>query len=285
MNPVTSSATLSDQTRMGAATLAVADLQRSLDFYQAKLGFHLLQSSDHSATIGAPDAPLLHLQAIPGAVRQPRHSTGLFHAAILLPSRHDLGRFVLHLHAQGVHFGFADHLVSEAFYFDDPDDNGLEVYRDRPRSEWKWENDTVAMANAPIDFDRLLQGIRPGEWQGIPAGTTIGHMHLRVHDLAAAEAFYVDLLGFSVAARWPGALFIAAGGYHHHLGLNTWQSEGAPPPPATSVGLRESIIHVGGQQEIERLAGRLGAARHAFERAADGLTLRDPSSTALRLLP
>lgn len=152
-----------------------------------------------------------------------------------MPTRADLGRFVRHAGGLGVRLGQSDHLVSEAFYLQDPDGHGIEVYRDRPRGEWRWVGGEVRMAGDPIDLPGLLlEAGPPAPWTGLPDGTVMGHVHLRVADLGAAEAFYAGTLGFDVVSRWPGALFVSVGGYHHHLGLNTWQSLGGEAAPGAA---------------------------------------------------
>lgn len=263
-------------TRMGAATLGVADLARSIDFYTRVLGLHTLSQDGLQATLGAGQAPLLHLQEIPGAQPQPPYSTGLYHVAILLPTRADLGRVLINLSRTRYQVsGFSDHLVSEAIYLDDPDGNGLELYRDRPREQWNWDGSSVRMASDPIDLNGIVAEVEQPDapFTGMPQGTTIGHMHLRVGDVAQAEAFYGGLIGFDVVARWPGALFISAGGYHHHLGLNTWHSRGAPPAPENAVGLRRFEIIVPDATAQAQVLARLESAAVPYQRDEDSAAL------------
>jgi len=197
---------------------------------------------------------LLELQEDRAAVPRPQRSAGLFHVAILVPSRAALGRSLRRLAERRWPIsGASDHLVSEALYLDDPDGLGLEIYRDRPREQWQVRDGEVAMATDPLD----LQGVHgePGAeapWAGLDAGTSIGHVHLHVPHLDTAEAFYCGRIGFtSTLRRYPGALFVAAGGYHHHLGLNVWAGIGAPPPPANAVGLRSFSIEATGVAAAE----------------------------------
>ncbi|MFD1731060.1 VOC family protein [Deinococcus malanensis] len=230
---------LPKQLTLGPVDLSVSDLERSVAFYQQVLGMAVLEQQPGTATLGAGALPLLQLTGRPGARPAPAGSSGLYHFAVLLPTRADLGRWVRHVAKLGLRVGQSDHLVSEAFYLSDPDGHGIEVYRDRPRSEWQWDLDQVRMASDPIDIPGLLS--EPGAerpFDGLPDGTVMGHVHLRVGDLAATESFYRQVLGFDVVARWPGALFISVGGYHHHLGLNTWQSEGGRPPRKAAPGWR-----------------------------------------------
>lgn len=284
--PLTQSTTrLHPATHMGAATLAVADLTRSVDFYTNVLGMRVFQQGDGKATLGAGNTPLLHLIEIPGARPQPDWSTGLYHAAILMPSRPDLGRVLINLaRTQYPVGGFADHLVSEAIYLSDPDGNGLEIYRDRPRDEWTWDGTQVRMASDPIDLDGIIASV-PGPdapFAGMPDGTTMGHMHLRIGDIEKAEAFYQGIVGFDVVARWHSALFVSAGGYHHHLGLNTWHSRNAPPAPPDAVGLREYVIFQPNEDALNQLLARFDSAGIAYARQDGDVLVNDPWSNRLR---
>lgn len=276
---------LHPQTHIGTVTLAVADLPRAVDFYTRVLGLVVQGQRAESALLGAGGAPLLRLRALPGGQRQPARSTGLYHVAVLLPTRADLGRVLLNLaRTQYPVSGFADHLVSEAVYLDDPDGNGLELYRDRPRATWRWEGNRVRMASEPLDLDGIMaEGGPDTAFTGLPAGTVIGHMHLRVGDIPQAEAFYSGVLGFDVVARWPGALFVSAGGYHHHLGLNTWQSQGAPRPPENAVGLREYSLVLPDEPARAAVVARVKAAGSAHRQDAADTLVDDPWGSTLRL--
>ncbi len=228
---------LDPATQVGLLSLTVADLERSLTFYTDVFGFALLARAGANATLGAGGTPLLLLTEHAGASPWPHDRygyTGLYHFAILVPSRADLGRWLRHWLERGMPLpGQGDHLVSEALYISDPDGNGIEIYRDRPRAEWTWVNGQVRMAVDPVDIQGVLaEGDRAGQaWDGLPAGTRLGHMHLQVGDIATARAFYCGVLGFDLVAEMPTALFVSAGGYHHHIGMNTWHSQGAQPAP------------------------------------------------------
>ena len=276
---MTSFTPLHPDTHIGSVQLKVADLARSVDFYTQVIGLRVLSRPDAAQTImGAGDQPLLTLRAVPGGQPPLAHHTGLYHAAILLPTRRALAAKVRQLVDLNQRFGYADHLVSEAFYLNDPDGNGLELYRDRPRDEWRWNELTVEMANAPIDFDSLfaeLNGDNPTD-PAVPAGTMIGHMHLKIGDVRQAEAFYHDILGFDVTARWPGALFMSAGGYHHHLGLNTWESRSGSAAPPSATGLHSFSIIVPDTAEQERIAARLQSAGISTSREDGTLIAHDP---------
>jgi catechol 2,3-dioxygenase len=278
--------TLPDATHLGSVTLAVADLSRAVNFYSQTLGIPVISQSDHSASLGVDGKPLVVLNEKEGAKRPPRHSTGLYHAAILLPTRADLGRLITHLAEIKVPMsGYADHLVSEAFYLNDPDGNGLELYRDRPRNEWPMDGDLVQMENAPINFDEFFADAeREGKpWTGMPTGTTLGHMHLKIGNDKDAQAFYTDVVGFSVMAYYPSAVFVSAGGYHHHLGLNMWESRGAGAPPADSVGLQEWSIVVPDANALNAAAERLTNAGALIERGDDFALFADPWGTRARI--
>lgn len=273
-------------TQIGTAALKVASLTRSITFYTQIIGLELLdRTDDQTATLGVAGKPLLHLEAIPDAQRPPRASTGLYHIAILLPTRLDLARRIHHFIQVQQRFGYGDHLVSEAFYLSDPDDNGLEIYSDRPREGWRWHNGTVQMTVDAVDMESLLNELvgQSTEQPTLPAGTIIGHMHLKVGDIKLAQDFYHGVLGFDVTASMPGALFVSAGGYHHHLGLNTWESRGAPPAPATATGLQHFSIVLPTTEEQARLAQQLATVQVPYTLEDGVLVTHDPWHNELRL--
>lgn len=272
---------------IGTVTLAVADVNRSIRFYTEIIGLKVLQhTAEQQATLGAGKEPLLILREQVGARRQPSRTTGLYHVAILVPTRPDLGRVLLNFaqHAYRLQ-GVADHLVSEAIYLADPDGNGLEIYRDRPRDAWHWADDRVVMATDPLDIDEIIASVPDPDvpFQGMSADTRIGHIHLRVGDIPQARAFYIDVLGFDLIAEMPSALFVSAGKYHHHIGMNIWQSAGAPPPPADSVGLREFVITLPDAASVNALAERLSAHHVAFSSAEDAMMFDDPWNNRIRV--
>lgn len=277
--------TIHPKTHLGTFTLRVADLQRSIAFYTQTIGLKVISQSENGiASLGTGSTSILTLREVPGAARTPKNATGLYHAAILLPTRRALASTVLHLNESGLQFGYADHLVSEAFYLADPDGSGLELYRDRPREEWGWENGAVKMDNAPIDFDSLFAELNgDSTWSGMPEGTTLGHMHLQVGDLKQTEAFYHGVLGFDIVANWTGALFMSAGGYHHHLGLNIWNSRNAPPAPPTAAGLEEFSILLPDQTALDALVERLNAAQIQITPSDQGIYINDPFQNRLLL--
>lgn len=275
------------ETGIGLVTLRVANLDRSLRFYEGLLGFRRIERTAGTALLGAQEGPpLLELHEMPGAPPQPRRSTGLYHVAILLPNRADLGRILLRLTQAGWEIGQADHLVSEALYLSDPDGNGLEIYRDRPRESWHWEHSMVQMAIDPIDLDALMEeGKRDAlPWEVLPAGTRVGHIHLRVGDIPQAEHFYHTILGFDITAHMPGALFLSAGGYHHHIALNTWQSRGAGAAPRTTAGLQAFVIALPNQDALMEVRARLAAHGIPIHEQGDTLTVADPWHNQIRLM-
>ncbi|MBB6671777.1 VOC family protein [Cohnella nanjingensis] len=275
-------------TEMGRVSLKVSDLQRSIRYYREVIGLRLLSEEGPGAAMSADgEAPLLLLEQLPDAVVPARRrTTGLYHFAILVPTRRALGLAVRNFIERGEPFGQGDHLVSEALYLSDPDGNGIEVYVDRPRDEWTYSaNGEVAMATDPVDIDGLLREAGDEAWTGLPAGTKIGHVHLHVADLAASQRFYCGILGFDLMARYGGqALFVSAGGYHHHLGLNTWAGAGAPPPPANAVGLRYFEIAIPNEAELIRILDDLRDAGIPAEPYETGWLVRDPSQNQLLLL-
>jgi len=272
-------------TRVGAVHLTIADLARSLRYYQSNLGLAVHRQDDRTAWLGAGGPDLLVLEA--DAAARPVHgATGLYHFALLVPSRADLARALRRLAATNtVMHGAADHGVSESLYLADPDGNGIEIYRDRPRDQWPFPGGRLRMVTEPLDFESLLAEAGPNEDRAaMPAGTTMGHVHLRVANLADAERFYVDVVGFELMQRFgPAALFVAAGGYHHHLGMNTWESNGAAAPPPGSIGLRHFEVLLPDAGAVRDVLKRIERAALPTERVADGLLLRDPSGNGLLL--
>ena len=226
--------------RLGAIRLRVGDVERLTRFYEQAIGLQVVEDGPVTA-LGVDGQALVELEAAPDAPPRPLHTTGLFHLAILVPSRADLALALRRVAAAGWRLsGASDHLVSEALYLSDPEGNGIELYRDRPRDEWPAVGGVLQMDTLPLDLGSLLSEVDEanGDDAGMPAGTTLGHVHLQVSDLTAAEHFWADALGFDVTVRgYPGALFVSAGGYHHHVGLNTWAGDGAPPPPDGALGL------------------------------------------------
>lgn len=275
-------------TRMGPVRLTVADLDRSRSFYEQMLGLSSFERPDGSLGLRAEGGEaLLELRGDASAPGLDRRATGLFHVAILLPTRRDLALALLRLaQARWPLDGASDHLVSEALYLSDPDGNGIELYRDRPREQWPRTEEGLSMATLPLDLDDLLGelGSADGLQPQMPPGTTVGHVHLQVSDLAESERFYNGVLGFDVIVRaYRGALFVSAGGYHHHIGMNIWHSAGSGPPLPGSVGLRSYEVVLPNAEELERVLDRVRAAGLPIEPTAEGPLVRDPSGNALTL--
>jgi catechol 2,3-dioxygenase len=272
--------------RLGPVRLQIGDLGRSLDYYERVLGLRTVQRSGNGATLAAQDdeTPLVELHHLKGAVPVPRRGRlGLYHFALLLPGRAALGRFVAHLGSLGVRAGAADHLVSEALYLNDPDGLGIEVYADRPRHTWRMNGSTLAMATDPLDLDDLVRAGAGESWTGAPSGTRVGHVHLHVGGLERAAAFYHTGLGLDrIVLDLPGALFMSAGGYHHHLGTNTWAS-GASPATAGDARLLEWTIQLPRQSDVGDAARSLTGSGYGVEREEGDALVADPWGTTLRL--
>ena len=278
---------LPDGTRLGPVHLQVASLARSLAYYEGMLGLRMIERGDAHATLAAQadSRILVVLHEQPGARPMvPRGRLGLYHFAILVPDRASLGRFAVHLGEQRVRAGSADHLVSEAFYLTDPDGLGIEVYVDRPRALWKRVGRELMMASDPIDMAGLVEAGGGAPWAGMPAGTVIGHVHLHVGDIEAAGRFFADGLGFDrMLWHYPGALFLGAGGYHHHLGTNTWAGPSAMPPVMEDARLREWTIDLPDGASLEGATRSLREAGHDVEESNGETLVRDPWGTAVRL--
>ena len=231
---------------IASVTLAVRDLDHVARFYREAIGLVPQASSPDSLWLGVAGRKLLQLVDRPHLRPRDPASAGLFHTAFLLPTRADLGRWLIHAAGLGLTLaGAADHLVSEAVYLADPEGNGIEIYADRPRSAWRWEGTEIAMVNDRLDLPALM-ALDMTPWTGAPPGTTIGHVHLQVGDLATAAPFYTTTLGFSVTKRLPQALFLSTAGYHHHLAVNTWHSAGAGPRDTGRAGLAGVTLRTDG---------------------------------------
>jgi catechol 2,3-dioxygenase len=279
-------ARLPDAAAPGAVHLQVSELRRSVTFYRDVLGLRVRTATATSAELAPAEDPrvLVTLTERPDIVPAPRRSVlGLYHFAVLLPTRADLGRFLAHALRRGEQVGLADHAVSEAVYLSDPDGLGIEVYADRPRASWRYSGREIFMTTEPLDVDDLISAGGGAEWTGAPAGTVIGHVHLHVGDLQAAEAFYHAALGFDVTVRgYPGAVFLSAGGYHHHLGTNTWAS--GPPAAPNQAKLLAWDLVVPGRSDADAAAARLRDAGHVVEADRDGWIATDPWDIRVRLV-
>lgn len=279
------SQTISPATVIGELQLFVASLDRSVKFYQQALGFKLLHQEAGKATFGVGSQKWITLVEKTGA-QTPKQTTGLYHFAILLPDRYSLAHVLYHLAEKEVEVtGAADHGVSEALYLNDPDGTGIELYCDRKRSEWPIDDlGKLQMGTDELDIDDLIYELRKGvpAWKGLPDATSIGHVHLHVRDLVEAENFYTNLLGFQLMQRYEsGAIFVSMGGYHHHIGLNTWAGVGAPPPPENSTGLRWFEVFFPDAAALETLKARLQEASISWAEQDGGMLISDPSQNHL----
>ena len=282
---------LPNETHIGRVVLQIADMERSLAYYQTVVGLRVIARDNERAVLGphGDDRPLVELRQRAGARPVPRRGRlGLFHFAILLPERAALGRFLAHLEEIGAYAGMSDHFVSEAIYLTDPDGLGIEVYSDRPRSAWTHHDRQLTMTTVPLDEESLLRAAKesPGglRWSGIPAGTVIGHVHLHVADLERAANFYHVGLGLDkVVWNYPGALFMSAGGYHHHLGTNTWAA-GAPLAEPNDARLLEWELWVPSATDADGAAASLTSAGAEAMRDGESWIAADPWGTRLRVL-
>ena len=279
---------LPEATHLGRVRLQVADLERSLAFYEEVLGMRVIGRGEESVSLGphGEDREVVHLHELRTARAVPRRGLlGLYHFAILLPDRASLGRFVAHLGEIGAYAGMSDHFVSEAVYLTDPDGLGIEVYADRPRGAWRYDERQLYMTTKQLDVEDLVKAARGERWNGMPPGTVLGHVHLYVDDIAAAEAFYHDALGFDkIVWSYPGALFMSAGGYHHHLGTNTW-ARGAAAATDADARLLEWEVVVPSTKDANDAANSVRRAGYPVMQEGTEWLLTDPWGTSLRLVP
>lgn len=275
---------LPEQSGIGRVRLAVSDISRSVDYYTHVLGFLATRGQDIVVLSSADGNALIELHEQRGVRPVPRRGRiGLYHFAILLPDRASLGRLVGHLSRLGVYVGSADHLVSEALYLTDPDGLGIEVYADRPRAEWRTNGREIAMATEPLDLPGLLRSAGDEPWSEMPPGTTIGHVHFHVSTLREAENFYHSALGFDkVVWSYPGALFFSAGGYHHHVGTNTWAGS-APMATDGDARLLEWELHVPTADDVASVAASVAGAGYPVAIDGKDAVMTDSSGIKVRV--
>ena len=279
-------AELPAHTALGSVHVTVSDLERSLAYYRRAVGLELLGQDERRASLGAGRTELVVLVEEPGA-RPGAGFTGLYHFALLVPRRPDLAAWLAHAARDRVPLvGLSDHFVSEALYLSDPDGHGIEIYWDRPREVWEGQV-AARMTTLALDVDSLLGELddpRSAPFEGLPAGTVMGHVHLKVAEIPDTVAFYRDALGFGLMARLgQHAAFLGAGGYHHHVGANTWESADAPPPPPGTAALRHATIVLPDSAERDGVLARLERHGHTAQESAAGPVVRDPSGNALLL--
>lgn len=267
--------------RIGGVGLRVRDLERVTSFYRDLIGLQVLAGEGGNVQLGAADAPLVTLIGDPNAAPAPRGSAGLFHTAFLMPTRRDLAGWLVHVARRKTPLtGYADHDVSEAVYLDDPEGNGIEVYADRPPENWVWQNGTIRMGTDPLDVDNLVSLAEGSdEYKSAPRGLRVGHVHLRVGDVARGEAFYRDALGLQATYRRPDASFLSSGGYHHHIAVNIWQSAGAGRRVDGQAGLEWLALEIAEPVILDAQRQRLD-----FAAVDGGSEARDPWGTRVRLI-
>jgi catechol 2,3-dioxygenase len=271
-------------TTVGKVTLTVRDLPMMTAFYNEVIGLTLKEQTAENATLGTPHETIVELYGNPAA-QQVEPATGLFHLAILVPDRPSLAHWLYQFQSSGYQLpGASDHGVSEALYLSDPEGNGIEIYRDRPRSEWPMKDGRIQMFTERLDFEGLMKEVPPAKWHKMPDETTLGHVHLKVHNIPESMAFYADVVGFDITSdEYPGAGFVSAGGYHHHLGMNTWHSAGARPLPPGAAGLAGYSIRLPDEAAREKVVENIQTAGIAVEETAEGPLVRDPAGVAFVL--
>lgn len=265
--------------------IKVQDLDRSLTFYKDVLGFQILEQTENTAELTTDGkTSVLSIEQPENVVPKYGKNTGLYHFALLLPERIDLANIVHHFREIGFQFGASDHLVSEALYLDDPDGNGIEIYIDRKPSDWTWINGEVVMAVDPLNFADLLSEGKQQSWNGLPADTIMGHIHLHVSELKKTEEFYCKGLGFEVVSRFGDqALFIATGQYHHQIALNTWAGVGAPAPHVNSVGLESFTIDLPSEEARNNVIEQLRNIGASVTEENGSFITYDPSGNRIYL--
>jgi catechol 2,3-dioxygenase len=273
--------------RMGGIGLRVRDLQRMTAFYRDVIGLTILREADDSVDLGAGGVLLVTLERHGDAAIEPRRSAGLFHTAFLMPTRRDLARWLVHAGTMRVPLtGVADHLVSEAIYLDDPEGNGVEVYADRPPESWVWTDGVVTMGTDPLDIDDLmsLTDRRADDFTTAPDGLRIGHIHLRVGDIARANDFYRTAVGLEPTFSRRDATFLSSGGYHHHVAVNIWQSAGAGRRDDATTGLAWFCLEVASPEILAAQELRFRQAGWQVTATDGGIEAIDPWGTKLRLV-
>ncbi|WP_223637214.1 VOC family protein [Planococcus sp. 4-30] len=273
-------------TYVGEVGLKVMDLKKMKQFYQEIIGFDVISEEQNYVELGSGGKVLVKLEAVEGVTPKQGRYAGLYHFAILLPTREDLGKILVHLHQQGIQLGSSDHLVSEALYLSDPEGNGIEIYRDREPEQWNWSNDEVSMTVDPINAQGLVEAAQSSSepWKRMPETTVMGHIHLHVSNLVEARDFYVEALGFEVVSSLGGqALFLADQKYHHHIGMNVWNGTGIPALPEKEAGLHYYTL-IMEEEKRKELGKKLQAMGTEIVEQDNYWEVKDPSGNAIRLL-
>ena len=272
---------------IGAVGLVARDLNRLAEFYRDLLGLTVIDSSEKVARLGVAGTTLIEIEHRPDAKPDDAREAGLYHTAFLMPTRQDHARWIMHIARNRVPItGASDHGVSEAFYLDDPEGNGIEVYNDRPRERWQWENDLVVMQTKQLDIEAILTQIDPATatYSSAPEGLRIGHVHLRVGSVEQAEKFYRGAVGLDLTRRRGGATFMSSGGYHHHVGANVWHSDGAQKRDDARAGLAWFSVEAANGTTYDALASRLTSAHAPIKTIPDGIETADPWGTRVRFI-
>jgi catechol 2,3-dioxygenase len=273
--------------RIGSVGLVARDLDKLTSFYRDLLGLTVQERTDRVAKLGIGGVTLLEIEHRPDALPDDQSTTGLYHTAFLMPTRQDHARWIMHTARNRVPItGASDHGVSEAFYLDDPEGNGIEVYNDRPAERWRWEGDLVVMQTNQLDIEAILTEIdrTTATYPAAPEGLRIGHIHLRVGSVEQAEAFYRGAIGLELTRRRGGASFMSSGGYHHHVGANVWHSNGAGPRDRNRAGLSWFTIEAAHDDAIKAMNERLSAVKASVEKTSSGIETADPWGTRIRIV-
>ena len=270
---------------IGAVSLKTRNLEALAAFYGEALGLSVMRREERGATLGAGGVPLVELELQPAARPDDPREAGLYHTALLMPTRADLARWLHHVARRKVALtGASDHAVSEAFYLDDPDGNGVEVYCDRPAESWEWTGDDLRITTDPLDIDAILREVpAKSSYLGAPDGLRIGHVHLRVGEVGRAEAFYRDGLGLDVTRRRHGASFMSSGRYHHHIAANVWHSAGAAVRDPDRAGLSLLVLEAADANTLAEIRARLARGGIPFRESSAGIETSDPWGTRLRI--
>ncbi|WOV89108.1 VOC family protein [Sporosarcina oncorhynchi] len=267
----------------GEVQLNVTDLAKLTSFYTEIIGFSILEREAQKVVLTADGyTPLLILEQSEVVLTKEPRRTGLYHLALLLPTRADLGAAIKHFSRNHIPLGASDHQVSEALYLSDPDGNGIEIYCDRESGTWHWEDNLVTMSTDPLDARAVVEESGDQEWNGLPTGTVMGHIHLHVADLQKAKGFY-EALGFSVVSRYPQALFMSNGNYHHHIAVNTWNGKNAPRPSEGSAGMKAFTLIYPNEKTLQKAVGNVQEIEGDVQQVDAKVIVKDPSGNRIVL--
>jgi len=264
--------------------IKVLNLEELVEFYKNVMGFKVFHKEKNLAILGSTNNPFLRLIKQENLIEENFRDVGLYHVAYLLPTKKDLAIMLRHLlETEAPIEGFADHLVSEAIYLRDPEGNGIEIYWDKPRDEWIRKGNKIAMSTEPLDIDSLLELSKKGEWKGFSDEGRIGHVHLKVSNLTRTERFYTEILNFDLTLRYPGAIFLSTGGYHHHIGANIWQSLGSPPRLENMKGISYFKIKLPNKESLENILNNLNNYGIKYIEQNNEIHIKDPDNISIKL--